>query len=109
MSKFLNWNGNGSWTEVDYCAHEDKVTVTKKNDVQPILDLAKDERNSGINDTIKGDFFFSKYAVLPASVQIELHKKGIRLGDSRDTGRLLKEINENYPNLKMTNLVHNEP
>jgi len=107
MSKFLDYNpNNGSWMEGSYNS-DGTLTVKKLNDVEPLLNHAKELRNSGTYDSAKGDMYFSKYAMIPPSVIVELHKKGIQLGNPYHTKRLLKEINENYPNLKTTNMVHN--
>lgn len=108
MAQFLDYNPtNGVWTETDYSAHEDKLTVSRKQDVSGILEYTKANRNSGLNDTIKGDFHFSKYATIPNTIEVELLKKGIDMHNPHQTKELLKEINENYPYLKHTNLTHN--
>ena len=107
MSKFLDFNPeNGAWVETDYSAHEDKITVSRKQDLQGVLDYAKANRNSGINDKIGKDFFFSKYAIIPAVVQVDMMKKGIDINNPHQTKEVMKEINQNYPHLKMTNLTH---
>ena len=109
MSTFLDYSPhNGTWTETDYCAHENKLTIHRKQDISGVLEYAKVNRNSGINDKIGKDFFFSKYAIIPPVVQVEMKKKGIDIANPHQTREILKEINENYPNLKLTNLVHNE-
>ena len=109
MSQFLDYNPtNGTWVETDYSAHTGKMTVTRKQDMTGVLEYAKLNRNSGVNDKIGKDFFFSKYAIIPPIVQVEMKKKGIDIGNPHQTGEILKEINQNYPHLKLTNLVHNE-
>lgn len=109
MSKFLDYSPhNGTWVETDYCPHEDKLTVHRKQDVEGVLEYAKANRNSGINDKIGKDFFFSKYAIIPPVVQVEMKKKGIDIGNPHQTREILREINQNYKHLKCTNLVHNE-
>ena len=105
MAQFLDYNpSNGVWTETDYTAHEDKMTVSRKQDVSGILELAKANRNSGINDKV-GDF--SKYCTIPNTIEVELLKKGINIHNPHQTKELLKAINEDYPYLKHTNLTHN--
>ncbi len=104
MSKFLDFNHQrGTWYEYEYDAQEDKGIVSIKQDVQPILDLAKEERNSGINDKV-GDF--ALYARIPAHVEVALRQRGINMYDQRQTKELLKVINQEYPLLKTSNLHH---
>lgn len=104
MSKFLDFNHHrGTWYEYEYDPQENKGIVSIKQDVQPVLDLAKEERNSGINDKV-GDF--SLYARIPAHVEVALRQKGINIYKQEHTKALLKEINQNYPYLKTTNLHH---
>jgi hypothetical protein len=104
LSKFFDYNPDkGMWIEEDYDHTTDTVILHHKQDLQPVLDYAKEERNSGINDKV-GDL--SKYAIIPAHVEIALRKKGINMYDPRQTRELLKEIETNYPRLKYTNLRH---
>lgn len=106
MSKFLDYNeARGTWYETDYEAHTDKLVIHTKQDVQPVLEDTKFARNSGVGDKgVKGEFWH--YASIPAHVEVELKNKGINIYDKNNTSRLLKEINQNYPYLKRTNLHH---
>lgn len=107
MSKFLDYNPiNGTWIETDYSAHEDKITVHRKQDISGLMKKLKVERNSGLNDKVGKDFHFSKYACIPPVVQVELLKKGINMHNPNQTKELIREINTNYPHLKYTNLHH---
>lgn len=104
MSKFLDYNHHrGTWYEYEYDAQENKGIVSIKQDVQPVLDKAKDERNSGINDKV-GEF--SKYAIIPAHVEVALRQRGINMYNPNQTKELLRVINKEYPYLKTTNLTH---
>ena len=104
MSKFLDFNhARGTWYEYEYDAQEDRGIVSIKQDVQPVIDRAKIERNSGINDKV-GEF--SKYAVIPAHVEVALKQRGIDMYNQNQTKELLKVINQEYPYLKTTNLHH---
>lgn len=104
MSKFIDYNADrGTWYEEDYDHTTDTLIVHTKQDVEPVLDYARDQRNSGLNDKV-GDF--GKYAVIPASVEVQLRQRGINMYDHRQTKELLKVINEDYPHLKVTNLTH---
>lgn len=102
MAELIGYNAQrGTWYE-----HEedgDKVVVNIKQDVKPVLDLAKEERNSGINDKV-GEF--SRYAIIPAHVEVALRRRGINIYSNNQTKELLKIINQEYPYLKTTNLNH---
>ncbi|MEM8714157.1 MAG: hypothetical protein AAGE92_00025 [Cyanobacteria bacterium P01_G01_bin.4] len=104
MAKFMDYNPlNGVWTETDHSAHAEVMTISRKQDLEGLLEYTKASRNSGINDRV-GEF--SHYAIIPTTVQVELHKKGIDVGSPHQTKELMREINQNYPHLKMTNLTH---
>ena len=107
MSKFLDYNpANGTWVETDYSAHEDKITVTRKQDLSGVLEYAKANRNSGINDKIGKDFYFSRYAIIPPVIQVEMKKKGADIANRADWPKVYKLLNTDYKHLKLTNLTH---
>lgn len=86
-------------------AEEDtgKVHIHTSMDVGPILKAAAEMRAQGITDQrAKKDFFFINYAFIPATVQLELLKKGIDINKKDHVERVYKEINSNYPYLKTT-------
>ena len=102
MAELIGYNAQrGTWYE--YAQDGDKAVVGIKQDVQPVLDLAKEERNSGINDKV-GEF--SRYAIIPAHVEVALRQRGINIYSNNQTKELLKIINQEYPYLKTTNLNH---
>ena len=108
MSEFLDFNEvRGSWTETDYNAHEDKLYIHTKQDVDPVLARMKRERDSGIGDSkIKQEF--AHYASIPAAVEYEIKvNHGVSIYDKNDTKKLLKIINTEYPYLKTCNWTHN--
>ena len=102
MSTFLDFNHErGTWYE--YKEEDGRGHVSIMQDVQPVLDLARDQRNSGINDKV-GDF--GHYAIIPAHIEVALRQRGINIYDQNQTKELLKVINQEYPHLKTTNLHH---
>lgn len=104
MSKFLDYNPHrGTWYEESYDHAEDMYYVHIKQDVEPVIDFATKLRNSGEYDKV-GDF--SRYAIIPAHVEVALRQKGINMYNPGQTKELLREINQNYPYLKTTNLHH---
>lgn len=106
MAEFFDYNADrGTWYEADF--NEDgSFVITTKQDVQPVIDHATRVRNSGYNDKKLGDFYFQRYAVIPAQVEVELRKKGINIYDKHQTKEVLKAINKDYPYLKTTNRHH---
>ena len=98
------WNPHtGVWYEEEYDHTTDSIIVHTKQDVQPVLDYAKAQRNSGINDKV-GDF--AHYAIMPATVIVALKQKGIDIHNKNHTKRVIQEIETNYKYLKTTNLKH---
>ena len=104
MPQFFDYNPErGTWYEDDWDHGEDKFVLHTKQDVSPVLDYAKDQRNSGINDKV-GDF--AHYAIIPAIAELQLKERGISLYNKHQTKELLKAIEQDFPNLKCTNLRH---
>jgi hypothetical protein len=104
MAKTYEWAHNGVWYEIeDDPQNPGQLFITPHQNVKPILDYARDRRNSGENDKV-GDF--NHYAIIPPVVEVELKKKGIDIRDPASTAKIIKEIETNYPHLKVTNLVH---
>jgi len=98
------WNAHtGTWYEEDYDATTDSIIIHTKQDTQPVLDYAKAQRNSGVNDKV-GEF--AHYAIIPAIVQVQMRQKGIDINNKRHYPRVFKEIETNYQYLKTTNLKH---
>ena len=106
MADFFDWNpDNGVWYEHDFDQMTGETIIHTKQDVEPVVDYATRVRNNGHADKgIKKDFWH--YATIPATVQLELRKKGISMTKRSDTNRLLKELDRNYPHLKMTRKTH---
>lgn len=83
----------------------DKTTLHRVQDVEPLVDYTKAIRNDALKDDgIKGNFWH--YASIPPIVELELRKKGIDIYNPDHTKQILKEINQNYPYLKMTDKNH---
>lgn len=78
------------------------MSITSVQDVSGILDVLKKKKNDpeawkkGVNKS------FAHYATIPPIVELELRKKGINIYDKNCTKRLIQEIEQNYPDLKVT-------
>jgi hypothetical protein len=85
-------------------AEEDGMMVVHTmQDVQPIIDRAQKMRTHGMVDKgIKENFWH--VADIPPVVIMELQKKGLDIfkGDQQVLAKVYKEIETNYPYLKVT-------
>lgn len=102
MAQFLDYNPHKG-TALYYEQDGNTLTTHTMQDLQPALDYTKEMRNSGKNDKV-GDF--NHYAIITPTMELELRNKGINPYRKEYTARLLKEIDENYPHMKVTNLRH---
>lgn len=76
-------------------------SITYVQDVEPLLEYTKALANDSLTDKgIKKGWWL--YAKIPPIVMVKLRAKGIKLSDPSATKRILQEINENYPYLKVT-------
>ena len=99
MSEFFDYNPHNQM-RYDLSESEGKITIHSTQDIEPLLDYLKEKR--GHDD--KGHF--RHYCSIPTFVEIELRNKGINIYNKNHTARVIKEINQNYPKLKATNLHH---
>jgi Uma2 family endonuclease len=107
MSRLLSSDDvTGIQEYFDYDPLTDKVTVRVEQDVSAYLELAKKIRNDTdfTKREIKDSFWH--YADLPDVVILEMRKKGIDVFNPHQTKEVLKEINQNYPYLKLTDKYH---
>lgn len=103
MSKFFDYDPVKGVTEYfDYDEESETAKITYVQDIQPLLDWCKTNRNDG--DVWKHGVkeSWALYAKIPAVVQIELRKKGIDINNPNHSEAVFKEINQNYPYLKCT-------
>jgi hypothetical protein len=103
MSILFDKNADGT---LEYFSHDDATdssTITTVQDVSGLLDALKQKRNLQ-GDKIGCEFWH--YATIPTVVEIALRNKGIDINNPTHTKAIIKEINQNYPYLKATNLKH---
>lgn len=106
MAKTYEWNPHrGTWYEMEDDPQTGGVIIHTKQDVQPILDRNKKLRNAGVNDLggLKDKSDFKHYASIPAHVELALREKGIDIYSQNYTKELIREIETNYPECKVTN------
>lgn len=109
MSEFFDYDPlTGVRTLFDYDEDSGVVTLTDEQDMDPFLEYAKAIRdNPEISKRgIKEDWW--AYAIIPPVVQMEMLNKGINImsPDPDELKRAFREINENYPYLKLTEGKH---
>lgn len=106
MSQFLDYDpisGISNWW--DYNEETGKATITRTQDVQPIVDINKELANTGAKDGgIKHSWWH--YATIPAIYQVKMRQAGINLNDPAATKRIIQWINEHAPALKVTAKTH---
>lgn len=84
----------------DYDPIKDTISITSTQSVSTLLDQIKEKR---LNAAPKGKVeSFAHYATIPAIVELQLRKKGLRLEDKFATKAICREIEQNYPYLKAT-------
>lgn len=106
MAKTYEWNPHrGTYYEIEDDNQTGGVIITTKQNVQPILDRNKKLRNSGMNDYggLKDKSDFKHYASIPAHVELALREKGIDIYNGKQTAEMIREIERNYPECKVTN------
>lgn len=102
MSEFLDYDpvtGITHWFDHDELTNETRITSV--SDVEPLLEHNKRLANDGATDGgIKRGWWL--YAKIPPVVMLKMRSKGIDLNDPTATKRIVQEINEHYPALKVT-------
>jgi hypothetical protein len=106
MDKWVEWDPLTGIKETSYSdPDDDRVIVTKEEDVSGLLD-----RNQELRNTRATDIGIQKglwhYASIPVTVQYELLKKGLNIHRRQDWKAIYDEINRNYPKLKTTDKTH---
>lgn len=106
MSEFLDFDPlTGISNYWDYDAQTDKATITRVQDLQPLIDYNKELANTGKKDRgIKHSWWH--YANIPAIHQVMMRQQGIDLTDPCAVNRVVQWINEHAPYLKVTHKQH---
>ena len=90
----------------DYDPITDQVLMTYSQDTSAMLDTIATARNNPDNWNKGVKESWAMYASIPPVVQMELMKKGLSLDRKDDMKAILKEINTNYPFLRLTDKWH---
>lgn len=103
MSEFFEFDRTtGIRTDTSWSESEQKMTLIRTSNVEPVLDFSKAVSNEvGLNrhDIQKGWWLYAK---LPPIVILQMRAKGINVFDKNDQKRMFAELNTHYPYLKCT-------
>jgi len=107
LASFAEYNpltGVEQW--VDATADDHRLQVQYKQDVEPLLEVCKAERNDGLTDYgIKQDLWL--YARIPPTVILKLRfEHGVDIFKRDHLKRAFEIINRDYPYLKCTEKRH---
>ncbi len=86
--------------------NDQKLVMRYEQDVSELVDHCKALANEGAPDEAFRKQGVAVYAKLPLVVLGQMAKKGIRFFDPNHVGRVVREVNENYPWLKTTSKHH---
>lgn len=103
MSEFFEYDPlTGIRTDTSWSESEQKMTLHRTSDVEPVLDYAAASRNEmGMDrEGIKRGHWL--YAKIPPIVIVQMRAKGIDITNKDHQKRMIEEINLNYPHLKCT-------
>lgn len=91
----------------DYDEDRGEAIITKTQDVEAILRKTADIRNTCASDKkLKNDDYMCLYAVIPPVVEVQMMKKGLFLDNPDHGPGIMKEIEQNYKYLKVTDKKH---
>lgn len=107
MSIFFDYDPlTGVSQHFDYDPVTEQIRITSSQELTGFLDDLQKKRNdpTAWKKGVKQDW--AHYATIPPIVEMELRKKGIDIYNPHQTKELLREINKNYPFLKVTTAHH---
>lgn len=107
MAEFFEYDPfSGIRTDTSWNENEQKMTLHRYADVEPVLDYSKEmAADTSVSQRgIKQGWWC--YAKLPPIVILQMRAKGINVFDQNDEAKMFAEINSNYPWLKLTQGNH---
>ena len=107
MAKFLEYDALRGVAQYEDRTQGGNLQLHYRQDVEPILDLARIERNEGLGDNATKKQDMQLYARIPPVVILELkYKYGVDIFNHNHAKRAVYLINTEYPYLKTTNKHH---
>ena len=109
MAKLLDWDPLRGLEQWEDKTIDGKLQIHTRQDVEPVLELAKYERINGLADKAgkaSGQDIYL-YARIPPVVILELkHKYGVDLFNKDHMKKAFYLINTEYPHLRCTDKKH---
>jgi hypothetical protein len=109
MAQFVEYDPLRGVAQYEDRTQGGNLQLHYRQDVEPILEVAKYERDNGIADRMgkenKQDIYL--YARIPPVVILKLkYEHGLDLFNRNHLKRVMEVINSDYPYLKCTDKVH---
>ena len=104
MARTFEYNPDGSYHVMDDDP-EGNLLITHCQDIKPALDWSAKQRNSGQNDLggQRDGNDLKHYATVSMGAILQMRKEGIDFWNKNHEKDMLKWIERNAPNLKVTN------
>lgn len=107
MSKFLEYDSVRGVAQYEDRTQGGNLQLHYRQDVEPVLDLAKYERTHGLSDKAGKKSEMHLYARIPPVVILKLkYEYGIDIYARGDLKKAFDVINRDFPYLKCTDKVH---
>lgn len=108
MAHFLDYDPLRGVTQLyDFDEQSCKEHIHYTQDVEPILDLTKIERNEGLSDARWRKKGMALYARIPPVIILKLkYEHGVDIFKRDHLAKAFQLINSEYPHLKTTNMTH---
>jgi hypothetical protein len=107
MAAFVEYDplrGVETWADGD---EDNRLQVHYRQDVEPILEVAKTERINGLSDQRWRQTGMALYARIPPVVILEMkHRHGVDIFNRDHLKRAMQLIESEYPYCKCTEMVH---
>lgn len=107
MAQFLDWDPVRGLAQYEDRTQGGNMQLHYRQDVEPVLDLAKIERTHGLSDKAGKKQELYLYARIPPVVQLKLkYERGLDIHNRDHMKRIFQVINSEYPHLKCTDKIH---
>jgi hypothetical protein len=107
MSQFLDFDHRTGVQQLYDTTPDNRMQIHYRQDVEPILELAKYERLNGLSDAAGKKNDLNLYARIPPVIILELkYKHGVDVFKRGHMKKALQLINTEYPHLKCTDKTH---
>jgi hypothetical protein len=107
MAKFLEYDPVRGMYQYEDRTQGGNMQLHYRQDVEPVLEIAKYERTHGLADKAGKNQGISLYARIPPVVILKLkYEMGLDVNNRNHLKRIFEVINRDYPMLKCTDKTH---